>query len=512
MSRQGPGLRTRRSFSFAHKAWILIGGVTLLRAVWILFVPLDLLEDEAYYWDWSRRLDWGYYSKPPMVAWVIGAATRLFGAHAAVVRLPAVLFGALGMAGAYALARRMFDSRTAFWSLILLAVAPGSMSLGLVMTIDAPLVAFWCVALYAVWRAVDTNAANLGWWLLAGLLTGLGLLAKQMMIVLPVAVLVYLLATPGRRHLRRVGPYACLGLAVLAVLPVLAWNARHGWITFHHTAHHFARDSISFVDALQSFGVFLAGQLLVLSPLLGMLFGLVGCSLLAGLRRRRAQVLFLTLLGPLPVFLIALGSFRQGINANWPAVFHVCSAILVAAWLRDRLSFTPRVDRTRAWLRPALAVAILLCVLTYSVPFVAKACRFDGARYDPMRRMRGWSQLGTAMTGIMAEQPRPQRTFVMAWNRQAASALAFYMSGQPHVYVWNPEPWIVRSQYDLWDPPGDRLGWDALLLVTPQTPLHFMLADRFASVEYLGPLTVPRGAMGERRFELYRGSNLTRWR
>src|SRR3954453_14218965 len=64
--------------------------------------PLELAADEAHYWDWSRHLDWSYYSKGPLVAWVIRASrffladlsTRLVGSEMLAVRLPAVAFSA----------------------------------------------------------------------------------------------------------------------------------------------------------------------------------------------------------------------------------------------------------------------------------------------------------------------------------------------------------------------------------------------------------------------------------
>ncbi len=49
----------------------------------------DLYVDEAQYWVWSQALDWGYYSKPPLIALVIRATTALFGDGEAAVRLAA---------------------------------------------------------------------------------------------------------------------------------------------------------------------------------------------------------------------------------------------------------------------------------------------------------------------------------------------------------------------------------------------------------------------------------------
>src|SRR6476659_5798667 len=57
--------------------------------------PIDLSGDEAQYWDWSRQLDWSYYSKGPLIAYIIRASCNIFGGTMQVVRYPAVLFAAL---------------------------------------------------------------------------------------------------------------------------------------------------------------------------------------------------------------------------------------------------------------------------------------------------------------------------------------------------------------------------------------------------------------------------------
>src|SRR3954466_7562988 len=73
--------------------------------------PLDLAPDEAHYWDWSRHLDWSYYSKGPLVALLIRGSCELFGGWSQAltgslvlaVRLPAVLCGALLLTSLYVL-------------------------------------------------------------------------------------------------------------------------------------------------------------------------------------------------------------------------------------------------------------------------------------------------------------------------------------------------------------------------------------------------------------------------
>src|SRR5438067_1594205 len=58
----------------------MIVGAAVLRLVYLAVdCPLDLAPDEAHYWDWSRHLDWSYYSKGPLVAYLIRASLAFTG-------------------------------------------------------------------------------------------------------------------------------------------------------------------------------------------------------------------------------------------------------------------------------------------------------------------------------------------------------------------------------------------------------------------------------------------------
>src|SRR5437660_520247 len=98
-------------------AAVLILGAAALHVGYLTWnCPLDLAPDEAHYWDWSRDLDWNYYSKGPLVAWLIRASCELFGDWSMrlsgtlmpAVRLPAVLCGALLLAALYALTAQVW--------------------------------------------------------------------------------------------------------------------------------------------------------------------------------------------------------------------------------------------------------------------------------------------------------------------------------------------------------------------------------------------------------------------
>ena len=42
-----------------------------IKVVSIKFTNFNLFGDEAQYWLWSKELDFGYFSKPPFLAWAI---------------------------------------------------------------------------------------------------------------------------------------------------------------------------------------------------------------------------------------------------------------------------------------------------------------------------------------------------------------------------------------------------------------------------------------------------------
>src|SRR3954471_23223527 len=98
-------------------ASLLIVGSAILHLLYLACnCPLDLAPDEAHYWDWSRHLDWSYYSKGPLVAYLIRAGCAVAGSwsHQVIanemiaVRLPAVLCGGLLLASLYVLTVQVF--------------------------------------------------------------------------------------------------------------------------------------------------------------------------------------------------------------------------------------------------------------------------------------------------------------------------------------------------------------------------------------------------------------------
>src|SRR5579859_4726264 len=108
--------RTWMVWSISISLFIAITRVLALRNS-----PLNLLPDEAQYWSWSRHLAFGYFSKPPVIAWLISATTAVVGNDEWGVRLAApLLHAATGVVVAY-IGRAVFNERVGFFSALIYA-------------------------------------------------------------------------------------------------------------------------------------------------------------------------------------------------------------------------------------------------------------------------------------------------------------------------------------------------------------------------------------------------------
>ncbi len=391
----------------------------LLLTLWRLLVlkgyPLDLHFDEAQYWDWSRDLAFGYFSKPPLVAWVIALTTEIAGTTVFGVKLAAPFTHLVTALFLYALGRRLYDARAGFFAALLYATLPAVSLSSMVISTDPLLVMFWAAGLYTLHRAVEAPEGGTGWWALTGIALGLGLLAKYTMIAFAGSVVLYLLWAPqARPQWRTAGPWLALALGALLIAPNLGWNAANDWITFAHTG-----DNASLGGPLLNPGNllrFLGSQLGVFGPLtfLALLWLLVHSVREAREPRARFLLAFI-----LPLFVvIVVQSLLSRANANWAAPCYVAAAVLVAGRLLE--------SRAGTWLLQAsIILHLLVAVAMYNFPVTADAVGWDLAKQpDPYKKVRGWAALGDRLMPICRRHTDRIPAFD---DRELMTEMLFYM-------------------------------------------------------------------------------------
>jgi dolichol-phosphate mannosyltransferase len=203
--------------------------VLILKAIFMGSV--NLIPEEAYYWNYAQHLDWGYLDHPPMVAWLIWLSTSIFGKSELSVRLPAYVCWIVAAIFIFRLTLNLYDRPSAFRTILLLAVLPIYFGLGFFMTPDAPLYAAWAGCLYFLERALIAQNSR-AWWGV-GICMGLGMLSKYTMALLGLGTLVFLLIDrQARRWLLRPEPFIAAIMSVMLFSPVFLWNMRNGWVSF----------------------------------------------------------------------------------------------------------------------------------------------------------------------------------------------------------------------------------------------------------------------------------------
>lgn len=358
---------------------------------------LELSEDEAYYWVWSRHLAAGYFDHPPGVAWMIRAGTALLGDTERGVRLWAALLGGAAALLAAAPARDRLLAVAALGTMPLMALG------GLLATPDVPLVAAW---------AAGILAASRGRWGLVGLAAGVAMLSKYTgVLLLPLLVL------GARPSLRSRGPWLAALVALLVYAPNAAWNLTHDLVSWRFQVDHVAESSRRFE--------FLAAQVGLAGPLL-----VAALAAWWAVAWRGDPVERLCWWASAPLLVLAVG---VGGEANWAAPAFVGAVI----GLSRRGGRWNRV----AW--AGLGVNAVLC----GVVLVHGVCPLVRLPDDPLDRLHGGRVLGESV----AAWGTPD---VLTSRYQEAALIEFY-GGVP-ARAW---PGLGRAdQYDLWIAPLPARG------------------------------------------------------
>jgi 4-amino-4-deoxy-L-arabinose transferase-like glycosyltransferase len=403
----------------------LVLAALLLRWTLMVMMPFGLHGDEAQYWSWSLNPDWGYYSKPPLIAWIIAAFTSIFGHAEWAIRLPSALFHSLTTLVIFATAKRVFDARTGFWAACTYLFMPAVWLSSSIISTDVPLLLCWVLALNA-WAALREKPS----WPRAvqlGLAIGFGLLAKYaMLFYLPVLALAVLFDKPTRRAL-----FSLKGLVTALIItalftPNMLWNLNHDFATLSHTAD----------NANLSGPLFNIGELLTFW---GDQFGVFGPLslplLIIALFKWRSLPPFagwLALLVLTPLTIISFQAFLSRANANWAVTAYIAGPMLVSAFA---------VSRPKA-LRVLKYGLIGQSVLMISIGFILLSPSLTDVLglTNSVKRLRAWPATVSAVEQLYkAGHDDKAFTSVTTDNRLVYYDLQYYgFKDIAPFYVWSP--------------------------------------------------------------------------
>lgn len=406
-----------------------IGVVSYAIVLRLLFLGLvDLVPQEAYYWNYSQHLDLGYLDYPPMVAWLIWAGTSTFGDNEFGVRIPAWLCWLATAIFSFRLTYRLFGKSAAFVCVMLAAALPFYFATGFLMTPDAPLVAAWAGALYFFERVL-IGGQRIAWWGV-GMCIGLGLLSKYTISLLIPATLVFLLVDQrAREWLKQPEPYLAAALTVLVFSPVIYWNLENGSASFAFQGARRLAETSSF-----SLPTLIADAAILLTPV-----GLIAAGSALWERSEHGSAApkdeearrirrFIVIFALVPLAIFAVFSLLRGVKLNWtgPLWLAVLPAISAAILSAGERASAFELTMRRIWVPTVatslVAYGLVLNYLALGIPGVGYVLRLPDA---PV----AWSEFGRQAADLELEVMQatgvePLMIGLDTYN--VASQLAFY--------------------------------------------------------------------------------------
>lgn len=472
---------------------VLIVCTFLLRFFVMAASPLNLHGDEAQYWAWSQNLDWGYFSKPPLIAWVIAASTMIFGHAEWAIRLPSSFIHCLTAWVIFTTTRRLFDSQTGFWAACLYFLMPAVWLSSTIISTDVPLLLCWALALNA-WTALREARS----WLRAlqlGLAIGFGLLAKYaMLFFLPALLIAVIFDRPTREALWGRAGLIVLLIASIIFSPNLIWNISHDFATVGHTA-----DNANFVG-LQlkpaKFLTFFVDQFGVFGPL-SFLF-LLWAVIQTKLRPQFSRWLWaLTLL---PLIIISFQALLSRANANWAVTAYIAGPIVLAAIAIHK----PKVLKILQYGIIGQSVVMISMGLLLLSPSLANAFGLANS----VKRMRGWPETVATLEAIYKDGHQGQKFEAIATdNRRLFYSANYY--GLPEIspfYMWRLSS-HPGNHADMAYPLPPMEG--PVLLINYNKAYIPLFQDDFQNLTALPPIEIELGGGKTRKLRLWAGYKYT---
>ena len=455
--------RAGAAWLFTTETWLLLALAGLSFAAHMLVSgSYGYFRDELYYIADGRHLQGGYVDQPALVGWIAALLRVTVGNGLVAIHVIPALACAAIIVVTGLMTREMGGGRAAqLMAGAATLFSVDHMGTGSLFSMDVLDQLWWALASLVLARMLRPDPPGPGaagssggrvrrLWLVFGLIAAMGFLTKLTMLFFGLAVVLALIATPERRHLRTPWPWLAAGIAVVGLLPWLVWNAVNGWPTldFYRTYRYLSTGPLGFF----------ANQLALMNPV-AVPLAVAGLVFYFSRTGRSFRVLGWTFVF-LYVILTGLRGKPYFLGPAYPILFAAGAVVL------ERL----RLRRWLAWIRPAYMVLLALVgvlLAPFAMPILPPAAflRFFGSysgtsnaavaqgRSEVLPAVLGdrlgWDSLTRTVQGVYAALPPEQRAqaCVLTGNYGEASALSLLaapgslppvISGHNNYYVWGP--------------------------------------------------------------------------
>jgi 4-amino-4-deoxy-L-arabinose transferase-like glycosyltransferase len=475
-------------------SWALVALLAILASRVAVSLLLGLGDAEALYFCYGRHLSLSYLDHPPLVGWLLALATAAGGSSVLAVRSVPIIMTFATALFTYLLARDVYGPRAGAWAVLLLAATP-VFSAGLTAAApDAPLAASWTAFTWLLHRSLadDRDGAwpRLGRPAALGLLAGLAFLSKYTGALLVVAAIALLADRRGRPWLGRPGTWLGAAVALACALPVIVWNAQHGWAGALHRLV-WTQSGAGF--GLPNAGALVGGQLLYVGPFALALLALAAIRAWKERSSRPGAAVIVAASLPVLAATYALALWSDVAEPHWPAAGYLTLFPAAGALASEARGAARGLAKWAIGFGAAAFVLLHVAVLTPALPALLPGRAYE-PRYDLGNELRGWPEVAVALR-------RAGARVVVGAHYTVCAQLAFALAlpGDPEVRCASKE----IDDFDIWNGPFELPRAGALFVTDNRfddDPSRLFPRARIAGPAVI--VEIERGGRRVRRFEI----------
>ncbi|MBF96052.1 MAG: hypothetical protein CFH34_00223 [Alphaproteobacteria bacterium MarineAlpha9_Bin4] len=449
-----------RVFSFLFIILIL-----RIYSSYILDIPLHF--DEAQYWGWSQKLDWGYFSKPPMLAWLIRLNTSFCGESEFCIRISTPILYFLSSIFVF-LSTKLISQNNflAGFSALVFTLIPGITFSSLISTTDVPLIFFSSIFSYLFLKIYKDRNTSYIFLILLGLIFGLGTLSKYAMFYLFISlVITSFLYIKVRKKFYNIGGLLFIFSFLILILPHLYWNYNNGFVTFNHTADNANFQKINF--NAKELLLFFLSQFIVFG--IYPLYSILGNSINIKALDEEKKILFIFFMTPLVI--VSFIAFFSRANANWAVVGYPFGCILLAKILNEKENISKKIY--------ALFSQIVLSVVVITLIFIGKV----NNEFDPFAKQRYAKPLAKKISNEIIHL---NNIAFMSDDREDFALMLYYLQEfKGKRAKWNGDT-KIDDHYELTTNVNNLVGYNLLFLTrTAPTPEMINRSDSHQLIKSL---------------------------
>ena len=373
--------------------------------------PLNLSVDEAQYWLWSQNLQLGFFSKPPLISWIIFISDYFFETSEFSIRFFSTLLHGCTAIILMNISRIVFNQTIGKITLFLWLVIPGVSIGSFIISTDTPLLFFWSISLFCLIKSVSKQTIDYYLYALSGFFLGLAFLSKYAALYFIICLLGWSIFSNILQNREKISAFFSFIIPFIIIIsPNIYWNFLNSFITFQHLSGNIGinEHSFSFKNLLN----FAISQFAVFGPISFL------CLLVFAFKNIYTNNKFLVLLNwfffPILILLL-IQAFVKEANANWAVTAYPSGCILTAY-------FIDKYKKSKILIISLWSSNIIISLTLSTIIFFGSMGPLT-PNSDPLRRLRGWDILYSDVKKIIKD--RNLKTLVVS-NRAQASLLFYY--------------------------------------------------------------------------------------